>query len=135
VQTVAALPTAPPAPAAPAPTPAPAQPPAPAAPKTYTEGEYDAQTKALADANAQIAALKAGVTPDAAADVIALAASRLKEGTDINAAIAAVLTQYPHFKSASAPTAPPLVAAPGAPNPPGSAPSTEDPFLQGLRSK
>ena len=50
-------------------------------------------------------ALKAGVKPECAADVITLAKSRVKDGTTHEQAIAEVVSAYPAFKNAPPPAA------------------------------
>ncbi|MBR1830856.1 MAG: hypothetical protein IJ784_00305, partial [Ruminiclostridium sp.] len=55
-------------------------------------------------------ALKAGVKPECAADVITLAKSRVKDGTTLEQAIAEVVSAYPAFKSAPPPAMTPSVS-------------------------
>ena len=55
-------------------------------------------------------ALKAGVKPECAADVITLAKSRVKEGTTLEQAVAEVVSAYPAFKNAPPPAMTPSVS-------------------------
>jgi DNA-directed RNA polymerase subunit F len=66
-----------------------------------TNSELSGQVNTL---NAQLAALKADVSPDSLADVIVLANNLVNDDTDIDAAIQQVLKKYPNFKRAAANT-------------------------------
>lgn len=60
------------------------------------EAQYAAEQKA-ADLEAMFAAMKAGVSPEAAEDVVALAKLKVSEDMPLTAAIAEVLKKYPQF--------------------------------------
>ena len=76
--------------------------------------QKDAEISAL---RGQMEALALGVKPDATSDVLALAMLREGAKDDIKAAIAAIVAQYPHFKT----TAPPQNTT-QMPNPAGGSP-------------
>ena len=94
----------------------PVQPPAPAAAAPAAPAQTEAKTAAAAPAEAIDAikgenyALKAGVKPECAADVITLAKSRVKEGTTLEQAVAEVVSAYPAFKNAPPPAMTPSVS-------------------------
>lgn len=97
--------------AAPAQTPAPAAT-APAAEPAKTE-TAQTEAKPTEDIDAikgENYALKAGVKPECAADVITLAKSRVKDGTTLEQAIAEVVSAYPAFKNAPPPAMTPSVS-------------------------
>lgn len=87
--------------------PAPVQAPAPAAAAPTAPAQ--AETKPAAPAEdidaikGENYALKAGVKPECAADVITLAKSRVKDGVTLEQAVNEVLNAYPAFKNAPPP--------------------------------
>lgn len=95
----------------------PVQPPAPAATAPAAPAQTEAKTAAAAAPAEDIDAikgenyaLKAGVKPECAADVITLAKSRVKDGTTLEQAIAEVVSAYPAFKNAPPPAMTPSVS-------------------------
>lgn len=104
----AALPTPAAQAADPVQTPAPAAA-APAAP-AQTETKPAAPTEDIDAIKGENYALKAGVKPECAADVITLAKSRVKDGTTLEQAIAEVVSAYPAFKNAPPPAMTPSVS-------------------------
>lgn len=117
----AALPTPAAQAAAPAQIPAPAaaapaQTPAPAAAAPAAPAQTEAKTDATAPAEdidaikGENYALKAGVKPECAADVITLAKSRVKDGTTLEQAVNEVVSAYPAFKNAPPPVMTPSVS-------------------------
>ena len=100
--------TAPTQAAVPAQTPAPAAPTAPAAQTPTESAPAGTETAPKEDIDAikgENYALKAGVKPECAADVITLAKSRVRDGTTLEQAIAEVVSAYPAFKNAPPPAA------------------------------
>ena len=102
---------------APAPAAAPVQTPAPAAAaqtaepaKTETAQTEAKPTEDIDAIKGENYALKAGVKPECAADVITLAKSRVKEGTTLEQAVAEVVSAYPAFKNAPPPAMTPSVS-------------------------
>ena len=95
---------------------APAQPPAPAATAPAAPAQTEAKTDATAPAEdidaikGENYALKAGVKPECAADVITLAKSRVKDGTTLEQAVNEVVSAYPAFKNAPPPAMTPSVS-------------------------
>ena len=72
--------------------------------KAAQDAQSAAEQKA-ADLEAMFAAMKAGVSPEAAEDVVALAKLKVTETVTLSAAIAEVLKKYPQFSGAPAPAA------------------------------
>lgn len=72
--------------------------------KAAQDAQSAAERKA-ADLEAMFAAMKAGVSADAAEDVVALAKLKVSESMPLSAAIAEVLKKYPQFCGAPAPAA------------------------------
>lgn len=64
--------------------------------KAAQDAQSAAEQKA-ADLEAMFAAMKAGVSPEAAEDVVALAKLKVSEDMPLSAAIAEVLKKYPQF--------------------------------------
>lgn len=95
----------------------PVQPPAPAATAQAAPAQTEAKTAAAAAPAEDIDAikgenyaLKAGVKPECAADVITLAKSRVKDGTTLEQAVNEVVSAYPTFKSTPPPAMTPSVS-------------------------
>ncbi|MGN1422400.1 MAG: hypothetical protein ACI4XA_03415 [Oscillospiraceae bacterium] len=72
--------------------------------KAAQDAQSAAEQKA-ADYEAMFAAMKAGVSAEAAEDVVALAKLKVSESMPLSAAIAEVLKKYPQFCGAPAPAA------------------------------
>lgn len=65
---------------------------------TATQQENERLKQQAAQLEAKVSAMSKDVKVDSLDDVLVLAQSKVNEETDINAAIDAVLEQYPHFK-------------------------------------
>lgn len=65
---------------------------------TNTQKENEQLKQQAAQLEAKVSAMSKDVQADSLDDVLVLAQSKVNEETDINAAIDAVLEQYPHFK-------------------------------------
>lgn len=65
---------------------------------TATQQENEKLKQQTAQLEAKVSAMSKDVKVDSLDDVLVLAQSKVNEETDINAAIDAVLEQYPHFK-------------------------------------
>ena len=81
------------------------------------QGEKEALTKTVSQLEAQISAMKAGVSGDSVEDVIALAERLVNDETTVDEAIEQVIKKYPHFSGQEdTDEGTPKIVRPGNPN-------------------